>query len=385
MHLPVGEARAFALFAHCFTCGKDLRVSTRIADMLSSHGFGVLRFDFTGLGKSAGQFEDTNFSSNVSDLTAAADFMRTKFSAPQILVGHSLGGAAVLAAASRIPEALAVATVGAPADPTHVKHLFDAHRPAIEESGEAMVSIGGRPFRIKQQFLNDLGTHAGTESISKLGRALLVLHSPQDNIVGVEQAAAIYGAARHPKSFISLDGADHLLSNGADAVYVARTIAAWCERYILDERAPVGEVPGGTVQVAIGDGFETTMGASGHALVADEPRSVGGSNLGPNPYDYLLSALGACTVMTLRMYADRKSWALEGASAVLSHARVHRQDSDDCDDCDSGGARIDRIDMELKLDGELSAEQREKLMEIATRCPVHRTLLNDKEIHIVGG
>ncbi|HYD63542.1 MAG TPA: alpha/beta fold hydrolase [Noviherbaspirillum sp.] len=229
---PDGEIRAVALFAHCFTCGKDIFAASRIAQALTEHGIAVLRFDFTGLGASEGEFANTNFSSNLADLVAAANHLRATLRAPDILIGHSLGGAAVLAAAADIPEARAVVTVGAPSDPSHVTGLFRDHLDRIQEEGEAEVQLAGRPFKIKRQFLIDAQEQKLSGKIAQLRRALLVMHSPRDTTVGIENALHIFTAAKHPKSFISLDDADHLLTRKSDAVYVANLIAAWSERYV---------------------------------------------------------------------------------------------------------------------------------------------------------
>ena len=380
LRLPDGEPRAFALFAHCFTCGKDLRIASRMARILADHGFGVLRFDFTGLGESEGDFADTSFSSNVDDLLAAADFLRREHEAPQLLIGHSLGGAAVLAAAARIEESAAVATIAAPAEPAHVRKLVVGSEAELARRGDAQVSIGGRPFRIKQAFVDDLGKHCNRERIGALGRALLVMHAPQDLVVGVDNAQDIFMAARHPKSFISLDGADHLLSRPADADYAALTIAAWASRYLKSTPAEPEPVAASddSVSVSIAErGLAADILAEGHRLRADEPTSVGGTETGPSPYGYLLGALGACTVMTLRLYADRKGWPLTGATTRLTHDRIHAKD---CDDCESTDGRVDVIERELSLSGPLSDEQRARLVEIADRCPVHKTLTSEIKV-----
>ncbi len=385
LELPAAKPTAFALFAHCFTCTKDIFAAGRIAGALAEKGIAVLRFDFTGLGASEGDFANTNFSSNVADLVKAADFLRERYRAPSLLIGHSLGGAAVLAAAGEIPEALAVATIGAPADPAHVaKHFTDAI-PDIEKSGEAEVLLAGRPFRVKKQFLDDIAGQRLKERIARLGKALLIFHSPTDTIVGIDNARAIYEAARHPKSFISLDDADHLLSRRADAVYVAEVLAAWAGRYIAEAGAAASEAERpepGTVLVeeagtAIGR-LAQTIRAGRHRLAADEPTESGGADTGPNPYEYLLAGLGACTSMTLRLYADHKKWPLERVRVRLAHAKIHAQD---CADCETKDGKIDRIERRIELAGPLDEGQRQRLLEIANKCPVHRTL--ESEIGIV--
>ena len=396
-----GAPRACALFAHCFTCSKDLHAVRRVAEGLARRGIGVLSFDFTGLGQSEGDFADTSFSTSVEDLVTAARYLGEHHAMPQLLIGHSLGGAAVLVAASLLPEVRAVATIGAPCSPDHVVHLFTDHAADIARDGEAEVSIGGRPFRIKRQFLDDLESHDTMAArIAALDRPLLVFHSPTDQTVGIEQARAIYDAARHPKSFVSLDGADHLLSRAPDAAFVAGVVAAWAERYLdLGEieprtdapavpaspppgvptpRDPAPPTPSGayadaTVTASIGDqGFRTEMSARGHAFAADEPAAVGGTETAPTPYDYLGAALAACTAMTLRMYADRKTdLALDGVTVRVTHDRVH---ADDCAACADAPKRIDRLTRRVALAGDLTDAQRARLLEIADRCPVHRTL-----------
>ncbi|HJL47811.1 MAG TPA: alpha/beta fold hydrolase, partial [Polyangiaceae bacterium LLY-WYZ-15_(1-7)] len=340
---PPGPIRACAVFAHCFTCSKDLRALRRIADALVGHGIATLRFDFTGLGESEGEFADTTFSSNVADLVAAADWLREHHAAPSLLIGHSLGGAACLAAAPRIEEVKAVATIGAPADPEHVEKLLAGSKDEIEKEGEAEVKIAGRRFRIRKQFLDDLREHCSAERIAKIGRALLLFHSPQDNVVGIENAKAIYQAARHPKSFVSLDGADHLLSNPADAGYVANVLAAWAERYVPMATAEVEE---GYVVVEGRQGLQQHVQAGPHAFLADEPKSVGGTATGPTPYDLLLAALGSCTTMTLRMYANHKKWPLEAVRVTLQHERRH---AEDCDDCEKTGKKIDVLTRRIEI------------------------------------
>ena len=388
LELPEGEPRAFALFAHCFTCTKDIFAAGRIAEELARHGIAVLRFDFTGLGASEGDFAHTNFTSNVEDLVKAADFLRDKYRAPKILIGHSLGGAAVLAAAHLVPEAAAVATIAAPADPVHVAHLFTDKRAEIEAKGEAEVLLVGRPFRIRKQFLDDVANQNSAARLAQLGKALLIFHAPRDQIVGIENAGAIFQAARHPKSFVSLDDADHLLTRRADAIYVADVLAAWAERYIgeTEKRLPEAMAPEEGTVVVSERGADPARGISRqaqeilvgqHRLAADEPTEAGGSDLGPNPSDLLLAALGACTSMTLRLYADHKQWPLEQTTVRLSHEKIHAAD---CADCETREGKIDQIEREIELVGPLDAQQRQRLLEIAEKCPVHRTLHSEIKI-----
>jgi uncharacterized OsmC-like protein/fermentation-respiration switch protein FrsA (DUF1100 family) len=386
LELPEGEPVAYALFAHCFTCTKDIFAAGRIAEALAERGIAVLRFDFTGLGASEGDFAHTNFTSNVEDLVKAADFLRDKFAAPKILIGHSLGGAAVLAAAHLVPEAAAVATIGAPADPAHVMHLLKEKQAEIEAKGEAEVHLSGRPFRIRKQFLDDIATHSGADRLGKLGKALLIFHSPLDKYVGIENAGLIFQMAKHPKSFVSLDDADHLLSRRSDAVYVAEVLSAWATRYIAAKITKETAEPTEGYVVVAEQGADAKRGISRlaqdvfigrHRLAADEPVGAGGSNLGPNPYDYLLAGLGACTSMTLRLYADHKKWPLEKVSVRLSHEKIH---AEDCADCETKEGKIDRIEREIELQGPLDVTQRQRLLEIAEKCPVHRTLHSEIKI-----
>jgi putative redox protein len=380
MDLPLGKPNAFALFAHCFTCGKDNLTAKRISERLALSGIGVLRFDFTGLGTSDGEFADTHFSSNVDDLVAAADYLRKSYGMPAILIGHSLGGAAVLAAAHRIPDAGAVVTIAAPCDPAHVTKLFKEHIDKIRSQGEVQVSLAGREFRIKREFLDDVAEQKITECLANLRKALLVFHSPTDDIVGIENASRIFAAAKHPKSFVSLAGADHLLSKKNDSVYVGGVIAAWTERYLeqpaerSDEQIEIGTV---LVRETGGGKFQQEILSGSHRFLADEPVKVGGLDSGPGPYDLLLAGLGACTSMTLRLYADHKKLPLERVSVRLMHNRIH---AEDCLNCETMEGLIDRIDRSITMEGPLDAEQRKRLLEIANKCPVHRTLESEIEI-----
>jgi putative redox protein len=381
LDLPDREPAAYALFAHCFTCGKDVLAARRIAAGLTARGMAVLRFDFTGLGASEGEFANSTFSSNVADIVLAADHLRRTRRAPAILIGHSLGGAAVLAAAARIPEAKAVATIAAPSDPAHVTHLFADRVADIRTQGSVEVSLAGRPFHIKREFLDDIAEHNLMGQIAELRKALLILHSPTDDIVGIDNATRIFVAAKHPKSFISLSGADHLLSRKSDADYVADVIASWVQRYL--EAAPTGAVDdAGPRSVVVRETrrskFQQIVTVGPHRLIADEPSTAGGDDTGPGPYDFLLAALGACTSMTLRLYADRKALPLDRVAVTLRHSRIH---AEDCAECETKTGMIDQIEREIAMDGALDPEQRGRLMDIADKCPVHRTLTS--EIRIV--
>ena len=378
--LPLGIPNAFALFAHCFTCGKDNLAAKRISERLAICGIGVLRFDFTGLGTSEGEFADTHFSSNVDDLVAAADHLRKTYGTPAILIGHSLGGAAMLAAAHRIADARAIVTIAAPCDPAHVTGLFKEHVDKIREQGEGEVSLAGRPFRIKREFLDDIAEQRIRDCLANLRKALLVFHSPTDDIVGIENASHIFTAAKHPKSFVSLAGADHLLSKRNDATYVANVLTAWAERYIErpaergDEQIEVGTV---LVRETGNGKFQQEVLSGPHRFLADEPIKVGGLDSGPGPYDLLLAGLGACTSMTLRLYAEHKKLPLERVSVRLMHNRIH---AEDCLNCETKEGMVDRIDRSITMEGLLDAEQRKRLLEIADKCPVHRTLESEIEI-----
>lgn len=362
---PAGPPQGVALFAHCFTCGKDLGSAVRVSKELARRGFLVMRFDFTGLGESEGEFGDTTFSSTIDDVVAAANWLRETYTAPSVLVGHSLGGAAVICAAKQINEVRAVTTIGAPADPGHVTHLLADNIEAIERDGEATVSLAGRPFQIKQAFLDDIRQQSLTEHLATMRASLLVLHSPQDATVGIENARILYDAARHPKSFVTLDGSDHLLSRRKDAAYVGEIVAAWASRYLPD-RAPIKRAKhSDDVEVYAGPtGFLNQVVARSHHWLADEPLDTGGSDAGPTPYEHLLAALGTCTSMTMRMYADRKKWPVRDITVHLRHSKKLGAD----------GEPVDHINREIQMEGDLTDEQRARMLQIADRCPVHRTL-----------
>jgi putative redox protein len=386
LELPSGPVRAFALFAHCFTCTKDVLAARRIAASLAAAGVAVLRFDFTGLGSSEGDFANTNFSSNVEDLVRAADYLRASYEAPVILIGHSLGGAAVLAAAGRIPEAKAVVTIGAPADAAHVLKQLGGSLDQIRSEGEAEVRLGGRPFRIRRSFVEDAEAQRLEETIRTLGRALLVMHAPRDETVGIENASRIFAAARHPKSFVSLDDADHLLSRPQDASYAAGVIAAWVARYIPAAQAVRADAdaaaPGRVVVQETGEGrFQNLVIAGRHRLIADEPAAAGGLDTGPNPYDFLSIALGACTAITLRVYAEHKQLPLGGVSVEVSHGKVAADHCADCGEVAEGrGGKIDRFERTIRIKGGIDAGLQAKIAEIAGKCPVSRTLESSSAI-----
>ncbi len=370
--------RAYALFAHCFTCTRNIRAAVHIARALAERGIATLRFDFTGLGESEGEFADTTFSTNVDDIVAAARFLDREYDAPALLVGHSLGGAAVLQAAARIPSARAVATVGAPCEPGHVVEHFADRLDAIRREGQATVRLAGRPFTIRREFVEDLERTRMREVIAALGRPLLVLHAPDDDTVPMENAEHIFASARAPRSLVSLDGADHLLTRPDDARYVGALVAAWAQRYLpRDEDPATPAEPGWTVVSTGASGYTSYVATSRHRLVADEPVSVGGADLGPSPYELLGAALGACTGITLRMYADHKGWPLAGVTVSVHHERIHARD---CETCETSEGRIDRFTRRIRLAGPLDAPQRARLLEIADRCPVHRTLRGEVDV-----
>lgn len=383
LETPAGDKliEQFAIFAHCFTCGKDIAAASRISRALASQGIAVLRFDFTGLGNSDGDFANTNFSSNIDDLLAAARALEQRYQAPSLLIGHSLGGSAVLAVAAQLESVKAIATIGTPATADHVQHLLTDASSILKRQGEANVRIGLRTFTIKQQLLDDIQMYASAEPIKVLKKAILIFHSPIDEIVPISEAAKIYQAAMHPKSFISLDQADHLLTHKQDAEYVALTLSAWASRYLQTRVDDADKNFGTAPQVAAGEvlvtelnkKFLTGLYSHSHQLLSDEPESFGGSNLGPSPYDLLLMAVGACTSMTLRMYASHKELPLEHVSVQLRHERIHAKD---CQDCEQQHGYIDRIQRFIKLDGALTDEQKQRILQIADRCPVHRTLEN---------
>ena len=374
LEMPDGVPRAFALFAHCFSCSKDIHAASRISRRLAQAGFAVLRFDFTGLGQSEGDFANTNFSSNIQDLVKAGEFLAAKYQAPALMVGHSLGGAAVIAAAAQLPSVRAIATLAAPADAAHVRKAFHPDIAEIEAKGEAKVLLGGRPFCIRKQFLDDIEGHSLEDAVAALKPALLIAHSPTDNIVGVENATRLFVAARHSRSYLDLDGADHLLSEPADAIHAADVIAAWAQRYIGEAKinenwraappAPAGE--GAAVVRETGQGaYANHVVIGDHLLIADEPADLGGGDRGPGPYGFLNAALASCTSITLRMYAARKSLPLDRVTVTVSHRKGPAEGHE---------GKIDIFERAIRLEGDLDAAQRQRLLEIADKCPVHRTL-----------
>ncbi|MDO6704943.1 bifunctional alpha/beta hydrolase/OsmC family protein [Photobacterium sp. 1_MG-2023] len=378
LEAPDHITRGYAIFAHCFTCGKDIVAAARITRSLTDAGFAVLRFDFTGLGGSEGDFANTNYSSNVEDLIAAASYLEDNYLAPSLLIGHSLGGRAVISAAQRIQSVQAVATIGAPADAAHVAKQFSASLDEIQSQGVAKVNLAGREFSIQKQFLDDI--HQAAQDIESLRVPLLIFHSPLDKTVSIAQAEKIDKQAKHPKSFISLDHADHLLTNKADATFVAQNIAIWSTRYIkpiadatMIDNTASGLQKGDVRVTEKNHQFTRRIETDHHQWLADEPLTVNGDNLGPDPYEHLLAALGACTSMTLRMYAKRKNLNLDDVQILLSHTREH---GEDCLECDETHPKIDVISRELILKGDLTFEERQRLTEIADLCPVHKTLEN---------
>lgn len=382
LEYPEEAAKAYVLFAHCFSCGKDIAAASRIARALMARGFAVLRFDFTGLGNSDGDFANTNFTSNMDDLLKAAEFLKSEYRAPSLLIGHSLGGTAALAVASQIPECQGVVTIGAPHDPEHITRHFEDSLESIQRDGEARVDLGGRELTIKKQFVDDVSRISQDNVIGKIKKALLVFHSPLDEVVSIHEAEKIYTAALHPKSFVSLDKADHLLTDKADAEYVASMITAWATRYLGEPEvvtARESDVDKGTVLVGEHNRqFTRTVHTDNHHWFGDEPVSVGGLDLGPDPYEHLLAALGTCTSMTIRMYANRKELPLEDIDVWVTH---DRQYLDDCEGCDDKPRKIDVLERTISFKGELSEEETNKLLEIADKCPVHRTLTNEIRIN----
>ncbi len=377
LEVPVSQKpHTYALFAHCFTCGKDLEAARLISRALCQRGFAVFRFDFTGIGESAGEGADATFSANIEDLVSAGSFLADRYQAPGLLVGHSFGGAAALCAAPELPSVRAVATIGAPVESRRLGHLLEPEGPS--EEGKARIKVGGKAFTVNNQLLEDIRQAALPENLHALGRALLILHSPQDKVISIDHAARLYQAARHPKSYLSLDGADHLLSDREDAAYAGEMIASWAARYIdLPEKEMISRKR--EVAVRLGrEGFTTDIMMRHHSLTADEPPEVGGSDLGPSPYELLSASLGACTAMTLQMYARRKQWPLEEVTVHLAHYKDYAEDARDCE---KEKSKIDHFDRLIELQGPLDEKQEARLLEIANKCPVHRTLTDDIQVN----
>ncbi|WP_339873322.1 bifunctional alpha/beta hydrolase/OsmC family protein [Olleya marilimosa] len=379
LELPINQhPHNFAIFAHCFTCNKNLSAVKNITRELTSNGFGVLRFDFTGLGESEGDFENTNFSGNVDDLISASNYLKENYTAPTLLIGHSLGGAAVIFAASKIDSVKAVATIGAPSNPKHVKHLIQNSVEEIKATGKANVSIGGRPFTIKKQFLDDIETKSLPDVAKNLRKALLVLHSPQDTTVGIENAEEIYVAARHPKSFVTLDGADHLLMKKEDSIYVGSVIATWAKRYIsIPKIDTISTTHQAVASLDAEDGFTTQMTVGSHTMMADEPVSYGGNDFGPSPYEFVSAGLSACTAMTVQMYVKRKGWDLQNIEVHTSHTKVAKQIVENGEQKE---IKVDTFNREIKLQGNLDDKQIQRMLQIADKCPVHKTLHSAIEV-----
>ena len=379
LELPVGfKPDHFAIFAHCFTCGKNSKAATSISRQLTLKGIAVLRFDFTGLGQSEGEFGETGFTSNIQDLVSAAEFLSEEYKSPEILIGHSLGGTAVIHASKEIDSIKAICTIGAPFEPAHVKHLLKSGEAEIKAKGQAEVFIGGRPFNISESFLTDLEGRSSASILSKLKKAILIMHSPQDQIVEIDNAAEIYMAAFHPKSFVTLDGADHLLTDHADSEYAAEVLATWSRRYVGHSEGENLTTNLQTVAQLGSDGFTTEIVSGNHHLISDEPKDVGGNDLGPSPYQLLNSSLGSCTAMTLKMYANHKNWDINKITVHLAHNKEHKED---IQDPNSKKSKVDVFYRELEIEGNLNQEQRSKLLEIANKCPVHRTL-TESEVRV---
>ena len=379
LELPLDQnPHNFVLFAHCFTCTKNLTAVKNIGRALTRVGFGVLRFDFTGLGESEGDFENTNFSGNVNDLIEAAQFLEKNYMAPSLIIGHSLGGAAAVFAASKLPSIKAVAVINSPSKPAHVMHLLKDSTAEINKRGKAKVNLGGIDFTIKKQFLDDIQNKSLKNVVADLRKAILILHTPQDKVVDIKNAEELYIAARHPKSFISLDRADHLLSDKKDSQYVGDAIAGWASRYIdIPEEEKIKSKSKIAASLNGKDAYTTQLKLGEHYGVADEPTSFGGNNFGPTPYEYISAGLAACTAMTIQMYAKRKKWEVKNVTVHIDYSKEH---AFDCEACEEKSAKIDTFSRQIKFEGKLTEEQIKKLLEIADKCPVHRTFTSKIQI-----
>lgn len=373
---PDGKVSNIAVFAHCFTCSSNLAIVKNISNELTTKGIAVLNFDFTGLGHSEGDFSETNFSNNISDLEDINTWLTQNYVAPSILIGHSLGGAAAIIAANRLLNIQAVISIAAPSYARHVTKHFGNLEETIERKGYALVAIGGRPFTIKKQFIDDLETHSLEDEVAKLQRPLLILHSPQDKIVAIENAAALYHKAKHPKSFISLNGADHLLTDKEDALYVADVIGSWVKRYVPvtkdvtpDKKDTMGEQV--LVYHETDVPYTNHIYTSSHHVYGDEPIDFGGNDLGLSPYELLVASIGSCTALTIKLYAQRSKWDLKEVYVYLTYAKKHAVELNlDIEDM----GKLDHITKKIKLIGNLTEEQQAKLKEIASKCPVHKTV-----------
>ena len=380
LHRPsIGEPLAYALYAHCFTCTKSIKAAVIIAETLAQQGIATMRFDFTGLGGSKGAFADSNFSTNIDDLIDAAKFLEQEYQAPQLLVGHSLGGTAMLAAAQHIESAKAVASIGSPSEPEHILHLLEEHLERLQHEGEADVQLAGRPFTFKQSFVEDVRKHE--INYRRLRKALMIMHSPADDTVSIDEAAKIFSQAMHPKSFVTLENASHLLEQHEDARYAADVLSAWALRYIELEQEQEAEVAGVLVKAETEEGFLCEISAGKHSFIGDEPKSFGGTNLGPTPYDFLAAALGTCTAMTLNMYARRKKIPLVDVKVSVEHSRIHINDCDDCQkNSENATGKVHLLSRTIELEGDVTEAQRQRMLQIADLCPVHKTLENEIRI-----
>lgn len=360
----------FAVFANCFTSNKNFKAIRYITQSLTAEGFGVLSFDFTGLGESEGNFAGTAFSSSVDDLICAANYLKENYVAPTLIVGHSLGGAAVILAASQVDEIKAVVTSGTPSARQHVRNLLKSGIEEIEENGVAEVDIGGRPFTVKKEFIDDLVNQKLPGVVKQIRKSYLGLHSAQDTIVGIENESELYLAVRHPRSFISPDGADHLLSKEKDACCAGDLIVTWAKRYVeipeIEELSTQSRV---VAYLDTSEKFTTHIKADQRSLIADEPENFGANVFGPSPYQLVASGLATCTLMTLHLYAELKKWDLQEVFRHIRHETTHLED---WKDCENPKAQIDKFTRDLELIGDLDVEQKQKLLEVSGKCPVHQ-------------